>query len=320
MKAHDYKYHQRLKPKKKGIPLIMGSILHEMLNAYIMGRMVKNYKGKDAGQILDDYEEKYMDLFEEQRDENRDIIGDCERIFQGYLRRWKNDPLTYEGSEEFVATDLADGIRFIGYLDKVATDAQGRRWIVDHKFVRSMPGEEGVYHELQLLMYFWAWERWRPDSPIDGIIWDYARTKAPTEPELLKKGGLSKAKRIDTDAHTYMAAIGRHGLDPADYVDMLQHLEGKEETFFHRIQLPKPSTKMVDEVVEDFRTSALMIQKMKGIAPRSMSAFNCKTCEFRKLCEAEVRGQDANFIKKSEYEQRDEHGDDDDAPEENEIE
>lgn len=328
MKAHDYKYTQRLKKKKKAVPLLKGSILHEMLDAHYKVTNLKARKSsiesiEDAGQVLDRYEEKYKDLFLEEQETYGDIIGDCEKIFQAYLKYYKEDPLSYKASEVFVSTPLADDITLIGYIDKIAVDDKGRHWLVDHKFTKSIPHEDETYHELQLLIYVWAWERsvhgGNGKIKIDGIIWDHARTKIPATPELLKKGGLSQRKNMDTTASIYMTEIGKHGLDPADYVEMLQHLQGNEDKFFRRIILPRPPQDMINEIVEDFRTTAVMIQKMKGIAPRSMSNFNCRICEFRPLCEAEVRGHDADFIKKSEYTPRDEHGDEDDASQEEEA-
>ncbi len=97
--------------------------------------------------------------------------------------------------------------------------------------------------------------------------------------------------------------IRREGLDAKKYVDMLELLEGKEDTFFERVFLPTPSTDMIIEVVNDFLQTAAEIQAKRagGRCARSMSSFNCNTCEFRTLCEAEVRGLDADFVRKSEY-------------------
>jgi hypothetical protein len=303
-----------LKRKRKRIPMLKGNILHDMMNALVQHKRMKDYKGKDPWEVLDEYEAKYKELFIEEQEQYGDVPGDCAKIFEGYMRMYRRDTLIYEASEEFIATDLAPGIRLIGYVDKVVRDDKGRRWLMDHKFVRTIPTADQRFHELQLLLYVWLRERWKKDESIDGVIWDYARSKAPVRPELLKKkGGLSKRKNIDTDWFTYLETINQQGLDPDDYRDMEEILEGKEETFFERVTLPKPPKRMVDQIVEDFRITAITIQKMKGIAPRSMSQFNCSGCEFKILCEAEVRGHDAAFIKKSDYEPRGEHGDEEDA-------
>lgn len=304
MKAHDYRYGQKLEKKKPQRSLIKGKILHEMLDAFIQAKRLKDYTGKDPWGVLDEYEEKYASLFAEEREEYGNIIEDCGTIFENYVGFYRDETYHYEESEVFVATDLTDDIRLIGYIDKVATDSQNRRWVIDHKFVKNIPTEDDQFPEIQLLIYLWAWNRFNPSRLIDGIIWDFARTKVPTEPEVLKNGTLSKRKNIDATQKSYLQAIAKHNQNPAEYADILQHLDGNETKFFRRIKLPRPSESMIQNIVDDFKMSALMIQKLKGFAPRNMSTFNCKTCEYRSLCEAEVRGLDAEFVRKTQYQVR----------------
>jgi len=308
-KAHEYKYHQRLRRKRRNIPMLKGSILHEMLNAFTKAKMMKDYQGPDPWAVLAEYDKTYRDLFLEEQEKYGDVIGDCSAIFEGYVRHHRQDGLKYEASEEFVATDLITDVRFIGYIDRIAVDKEGRRWIMDSKFMRRIPGADERFPELQMVFYFWAWNRSHEDRKADGIMWDYARAKAPTRPELLKNGELSQRKNIDTDARTYLETIGQHGLDPKNYAEMLAMLQGKENTFFERVRLPSPPKELVNLVVEDFRATTTMIQKLKGVAPRHMSQFNCQGCEFKQVCEAEVRGLDAEFVKKTQYELKPEFGD-----------
>jgi len=302
-KAHDYRYHQNLEPKRPRTPMLIGKILHEMLDAYTLSKKLASVD-KDAWDVLEKYERVYKKFFAEEKEEYGDIPANCADLFERYLKRYKNDDLTYEEAEAFVATDLATDLRFIGYLDKVALDKQGRRWIIDHKFHKNIPGPEDRFHELQLIMYIWAWNRWNPEKPADGIIWDYARTAPPTQPDVLKSGELSQKASLRCDRTTYETAIKREGLSKKKYEPFLKKLDKKGSMFFERVPLPRPSKKMIDQVVEDFRATAVIIQNFKGIAPRHMSKFNCQGCLFKKLCEAEVRGLDANFVKKAHYKKR----------------
>lgn len=318
-KAHDYKYRQRLKRKRKALGLWRGTILHSMLNAYYAHKMNSRYTGPDPWDTLDKYEEEYATMLSEEKEMYGDVIGDCTAIFEGYLRRWKKEDLKYEGSEEFVATDLVGDVRFQGYIDKVVKDKQGRRFLLDHKFMKAMPTAEDRFADLQLLMYVWAWNRWNSSKPVCGVIWDYGRAKAPAIPDVLKSGLLSKRKNIDTDAYTYKQAVREGGFKLEDYADIIDSLRDRETTFFQRVILPNPPKRMVEEIVEDFRITTVMIQKLEGIAPRNMSQFNCKTCEFKELCEAEMRGHDSEFVKKTKYEDRDPYRRDDrDGTEESE--
>lgn len=315
-KAWDYKYKQGLKRKRKHIRLLRGSILHEMLDAYIERKIHGlKYEGPDPWDVLERYAEEYGSYFEEEKEMHGDIVGDCGKIFEGYLRKYRRDPLKYEESELGIELDLsvlgsgAINVKFIGWIDKIAVDQQDRRWIMDHKFVKSIPTADDRFSELQLLLYVWALGMINVKGKIDGVCWDYGRAKAPTQPEVLKNGSLSKRKNLDCDVYTYRNAIRRNGLVEADYGDMLSLLQGKEDTFFERVFLPLPNTDMVVEVVNDFlqTTAEIQAKREDGRCSRSMSPFNCATCEFRPLCEAEVRGLDADFVKKSEYIERGEN-------------
>jgi RecB family exonuclease len=310
-RAWSYRYLQKIKRKFKGVRMLKGEMLHEMLNAYVFAKMDHDYEGPDPWDVLETYAEEFATYFEQERDMHGDVIGDCGKIFEGYLRKYRKDPLTYEASEIKIEVDLnIDPFHipaiFIGFIDKIATDPQGRRWVMDHKFIKSIPTADDRFSELQLLLYVWAYGMENPKEKIDGVCWDYARSKAPTEPEVLKKGGLSKRKNLDCDPYTYLKAIRREGLDATEYVDMLELLEGKEDTFYERVFLPTPSSDMIIEVVNDFLQTAAEIQAKRdgGRCSRSMSSFNCATCEYRLICEAEVRGLDADFIKKSDYVER----------------
>ena len=311
-KAWEYRYKTGLKRQRKGIRLFKGEILHEMLNAYINAKLVKGRIGDDPWDVLAGYEERFKSYFEEEKERFGDIIGDCGAIFEGYLRKYRHDPLRYEKSEVPVYFDITGKMRFAGFIDKIAVDAQDRRWIVDHKFIATIPSGEDRFSELQLLLYVWGLGKSNPEIEIDGVLWDYARSKAPTVPEVLKNGELSQRKNLDCDVFTYQRTIAENNKDPRNYTEMLKHLEGKEDSFFERVFLPKPTTHMVNEVVEDFLSTAEDIQlaRRKGTrVARSMSPFNCSTCEYRSVCEAEVRGHDTDFVIKADYIQR-EIGDD----------
>ena len=309
-KAWEYKYKQRLKRKKKHVRLLRGQILHEMLDAYINRKIHGlQYDGDDPWDILEYYAEEFGSYFEEEKEMHGDIPGDCGKIFEGYLRKYRKDKIRYEASELELRLDLsalgtgAIEVEFVGFIDKIAVDPQKRRWLMDHKFVKTIPTADDRFSELQLLLYVWVYGMINPKEALDGVCWDYGRAKAPTEPEILKSGALSKRKNLDCDVYTYRNAIRKAGLVEADYADMLQHLEGKEDTFFERVFLPTPGTDMIIEVVNDFlqTTAEIQAKREDGRCARAMSPFNCATCEFRPLCEAEVRGLDADFIRKSEY-------------------
>lgn len=302
-KAHEYRYVEHLRRKRPNRPAFIGTIVHEMLDAWVKARLIHTYMN-DPWKVLEKYKKEYAKLFKEEQEEFGDVPTTCEKIFEGYLRRWKDDGLTYHDSEVAIIADLTPEIRLLSKLDKIVSNKAGYRFLMDHKFHRTMPEPQDRFSDIQTVLYFWNWNQTHDKAEqLDGIIWDYGRMKAPTVPEVLKNGELTKRANIDTDAHTYLQAIKANGLDPKNYKDILLNLEGKEKTFFERVVLPAPSKKMVEQVVKDARDSAVIFKTLAkaGFAPRNMSGFNCKTCDYRSVCEAELRGLDADFVRKKDY-------------------
>lgn len=299
-KKHDYRYNQRIQRKAKAATLLRGSILHEMIDAMV--------EKKDPFKVTKKYAEKYRQMFREEREEFGDnFIEDIDRIFQAYQRTYKSDPLKYEQSEEESRVQLTKGIEFIYIIDKIAVDPEGRRWLMDHKSHKSIPNADARFSDIQLVLYVWAWNKEHPDRPIDGIIWDYIRTKAPTVPEQLKNGQLSQAKSIATDYYTYMAELSRLRLDPKPYAAFLSELKKRGSSeFFERVKLPSPPKVVIESVVADAKeTARVIVDYGEDFTARNMTKDCCWDCDYFKLCQAELRGLDADFVRKTHYEVRD---------------
>jgi len=320
-KLHEYAYIQRIQKVRPAAAPHRGTILHEMLDA--RARRMMGDKTSVPLMILSGYEKKHRSLFAEERElYGENFIPDIRRVFEGYERTWAQDGWEYEYSEQEIETDLGDakdkelrGVVYHGTLDKIVVTRDDRRWLVDHKTHKSIPTEEQRFQDYQMLLYVWAWNRENPEEPIDGIIWDYLRTKAPTIPETLVRGGLTQRANLDTDYYTYMTELKRLKLDPKPYSEFLAGLRQRSaDKFFLRVPLPKPSKAMTTTVVEDFRaTTTAMLQCSR---PTRTMTKDCSWCEFYRLCTAELRGLDSNYILKSEYEERkDEEDVEEDEPE-----
>jgi hypothetical protein len=300
-KQHDYKYHQHLQRKRRAIPLIRGTILGEMLDARALGRM--GLKKKNPFGILLKYSKEYNRLFQEEKEKYGDVVGDVRKLFEGYERKYSDDTLEYLGVEDFVSLNLVKDIKFIGYIDKRVKDAQERHFLLDHKTHRVIPDEDQRFSDLQKVFYVWAWNSENSTKKVTGFIWDYIRTKAPTVPEQLKNGELTQRANIDTDYWTYLGEIKRLKLDPKPYADTLLRLKKQKDRTYLRVPIPNPSKTIIENVLEDLKSTALEIHSSKN-KDRNMTHMCPSTCEFYQLCRAEVSGLDGNFIKKTEYEER----------------
>lgn len=309
-KQYDYKYNQNLQRKRPAPPLIRGTIIHEILDH--KARRAMNQKRLPDGtpvmvpdRVIEKYEEKYGLLFREEREEyGDDFLGDIKRVMRGYERTYLEDDFTFEATEEEVETNLTKDIVFKGHLDKRLIDAKGRRWIMDHKTHKNIPDEDARFADYQILLYLWAYNReCNEGKEAEGILWDYIRTKAPRIPDTLVKGGLSQAKNIDTDYATYVGELRRLKLDPKPYQLFLDDLRKRSaKKFFLRVPLPAPPEVMVKQVVEEFTYTSKQMAAATFF-PRSMTK-DCSWCEYYRLCMSELRGLDASFVRKTDYEEK----------------
>lgn len=301
---HHYRYYQGLRKRTNSTPLFVGTGVHAMLEAYqIRGEWQAEREA---------FKKEFNKLFKEERELLGDLPETIEGIIQGYVSKYQNDGLIYlprhRGlvAEIPVRVDLNSNTRIIGFIDKFPQDVEGRNWVMDHKTCKTIPDEETRYADLQLLMYVWLLPQLGYPKP-DGVIWDYIRKKPPTKPEVLKSGVISMAAKIDTTQKIYMEAVmelpeaKRTPEAMAKYVEFAKTLVGREEKFYRRIYLPSPSDRLVMNVVNDVMASAEEIRRM---GPRAMvrnMTRDCKQCSYYSICQAEVRGLDSDYIRKTEY-------------------
>lgn len=313
---YDYRYVQLLERKRPVVQLIRGTMLGKCFDALALNRSVKIKSPVDkvVSFVLDPYIKEYGKLFNEEQEYYGDIIGEVSRIANKYAQVYKDDGFTYltppravprsptgHPYELPVRVDLASGIVFTGHIDKMPQDKHGRVWNMDHKSHKNIPDAESRFSDLQQVFYMWAMPLSGYPKPT-GVIWDYVRTKPPAIPEQLKNGELTKRKNIDTDYDTYLGEIARLGLNPQDYLEILKPLKERGYIdFFQRVQLPAPNPQLIKNVVEDAKASALEIQQKGGYDKTRTIMRECKSCEFYNLCQAEFRGLDASFIRKTEY-------------------
>lgn len=282
-KNYEYKYVQGLSRRTTPSQLARGVTFHEMLDAVAMG--------KDPMIPLANYRKEYNNLWNEEEGEYsspEDILS----LFNRYRKFYADDELDYGGRSEIEVQVEHQGIVFKGIIDKLAKDRQGRIFVMDHKTHKLIPDESVRFSDIQTILYYWAARE--SGEKVDGVLWDYIRTKPPTKPELLKRGGLSRRKDADVDYDTLLETIRENDLDPDDYREELERASKK--VFFLRIKLPKPGEDLIKEVVGDFFHTARDIQDSTHF-PRNMSR-DCKMCSYYQICSAEVRGFDSESIRK----------------------
>jgi len=293
-KEYDYKYNRNLRRKWKPKPLYIGSVLHLCIEYWVKGE--KPWKA-----AIEEYRDKLKKLFVEERVEYEQYLDECESIFNGYIRMYSQSPLEYEYTELMIEVPIPDlkDFSIITIIDGIVKEDK-RRYIMEHKNMSKIPDETNRMSDVQTAIYWWVLPLAGYPIP-HGTIWDYLRTKPQAVPEVLKKGGLTKRKNIDTTWHTYKQAILDNGLDPKDYEDMREVLQGKDELFYRRVKVPF-SQYMVDQLVLELKQTAMVMSKLGHIVTDRNMTRDCPRCGYFNLCQAELRGHDTDYIIEKEYE------------------
>lgn len=122
-----------------------------------------------------------------------------------------------------------------------------------------------------------------------GILYLFVRKKAPAIPEVLKTGGLTRRKNIDTTWAVYRQAVLNAGYEPRSYQDMRDLLVGKEISFFQlRVRSDIPRTQ-VDAAY------GRMVDRVRGYGAHESDYLNphphlCPMCPVSQACIARERG------------------------------
>lgn len=120
------------------------------------------------------------------------------RDTMGFLTMYKLEmPISRDDDQNSVNTVYWPGTRieFTGFLDVIATDSQGRLYIIDHKTSKDKPDENKVTHWEQLILYGWAlhqlWGRY-PDYIGINHLRSNSLVVAKYDPALIE-GALNRA-------------------------------------------------------------------------------------------------------------------------------
>lgn len=315
----EYSHVDGLSPRVERPYLTVGKMCHAGMHAAMERAWMRQRGGvrasfdelMDAGlrAVVDEWDSHMVstDFLDEEVPLQEDLLDDAREVFSQALRdfrpeRW--EPVTVgDGVTEFPALELhflmpCEGSAGMhGYIDAVLRDRlTGYTWCVDYKFRRSLQDDDEEQYNLQNAVYMRACERM--GIPVTGTLtWQHLSTP-PADPAITAKG-VSRA-RIRTTWDRYRRFLLRQGLDPADYAEMEDKLATIE---WCRETLELRSAETVDRIWDE-----IVVPAARGIAEsriggnaRSMYAFNCRACAYRELCQAELRGYDADYVRKAQF-------------------
>lgn len=303
-KAYYYKYGLKLRPKKKGIALRRGSIIHECIEAYDSGRSWRKPYRNFAKQF-------YEETFKEEIVEMGDIPRMVEELMENYQALYENDGLIYLGNELHFELPLMPGVVIEGYLDALVEDEKGAIWPKETKTYKRNPDYDFLLLNTQSALYTWAVTE-MGYSP-KGTLWDIIRAKEPGRPQFLKDGKVSK-RGIDSTPYTVKKALREMGQNPEDYEDLLAKVS--YEDYFRRYPVRVNPT-VVKGIMDDFKSTAREIMKSGDKLHDRNLGKGCAWCDYKPLCQADLMGLDTEFIQKKQFEVVEKEGRPDGNEEEN---
>lgn len=188
-----------------------------------------------------------------------------------------------------------------GYIDAVLRErATGQVWCVDYKFRSRLASEDDERFSLQRAVYARACRDL--GVPVTGTLtWQRLR-RCEAVPRVLRDGSMSRAKVMCTWPR-YREALIAAGLDPADYTEMEGKLAGVEMS---REIREVRSDEMLERVwVQIVMPTALEVRRRRewqtaGVPMQCVPALDpmrCRLCSYAELCQAELRGYDADFVR-----------------------
>ena len=289
-KQAEYKYIERLQPRILGRPLRLGTWMHRLQEVHSMGGDWRAEHKKLTA--------KFSKLFDEEKDEIGDLPTQCYQLMISYLWHYKNDNWKVLEAEFVLEAELPDGSIFRAKIDWLVEDQYGL-WIVDHKWHRTLPDLNFRLLDSQSADYVWV--AVKNDLPVQGHIWNYARSKMPTYPEPLKSTGLpARWNNCETDYPTMVRWFTEHmgGKVPAAckpkmrYLKSLQYEFGQPQNspFFRRSVLER-SPDMLNRVAREMyhtHTSMHEYDWDPNWVERHPDRSCTFMCSYTDLCTAEL--------------------------------
>jgi hypothetical protein len=294
--AYFLKYVKHLRRRQIKRPFQFGRIVHKMVEA--------EANADDPFEVLNKVSLDNQKLFTAEKEMYGEIIEDIRTIMTAYFDYYRDEKLIYyrkarRSAEHELTITIADNIDLICIIDAIARTPNNLRWIVERKTFSKAVNEDERWRNLQACIYIKALEiaGW---PAVDGMCWDYIKSKPPTVPQLLKSGKLSK-KRLDSLPSVVRATIKKHNLKITDYQSLIQSTEANLKNYFYRVYTPVHEN-IVERVWEDFIATAKEIRDTHGTKKDKNIERHCSWCDFESICRAEMQNLDVDMIIRREYE------------------
>lgn len=292
-KAWKYSYLDNLAPRVDRPAMQLGTLVHTYLEYALKNDSVMCYPDEAVDEHLNEYFNSRKMFDEELRYYSEDLGKKAKVIGQ---RAYENLTKDYEViSPKLVEYNfnyhISDSIIFVGKVDAVVRHKRtNTNWILDHKVRGTFQSEENEEFNLQNAVYQAVLMKEGIETV--GSIGHQIFNDLPKIPKLNKDGTMSKAA-CKTDWETYKKSLLECSLDPLDYLEMKSKLD---EVSFFNFLLAYRGKDELNNIWEE-----IVLPTIDEIAhgtdfTRSLSVWNCQSCQFKDLCLEQLRGQDTSYL------------------------
>ena len=322
-KKWEYNYIDDLKPRVERSYLTIGKLCHKGMQTamLIKWQTDRGILNRDAYGILQssllaiELEwQRYVettDLLDDEIPDLEQILKDAISVFTQAF--WEFDIDRYEvlsvfdGVEEKPVLELHFVVPCVGskglhgYIDAILRDKETNCvWCTDYKFRKSLSPDEEEAFNIQNAVYSYACQKMKIE--ITGTMtWQHVNTPA-AEPQLLKSGGVSRAK-IKTTWDKYRDFCINNLIDPDPYEEemreKLSDIEWYRATYEYRNS--ETIKNIWNNVVVPASRAISKARNPKTKCYKNLYPWNCKMCQYQSLCQGELRNYDTEAIKLREY-------------------
>lgn len=317
-----YSYREGLRQRRERDYLTVGKLCHAGMEAAMRERWSYAMDGEDPSTdqmlnrgfaTIDRMWHEYVevtDFLDEELPEQRELLDRALDVFEEALEefdplRWMPITVVRDGEptpalELHFCVPCAGSQGLHGYIDAILEDQYtGQVWCVDYKFRRTLASDDDERFNLQNAVYMMACRRMGVD--VAGTM-TWQRLSSPSAvPKFNQDGSVSRAK-IRCTWPRYRRFLEDAGMDPADYAEMEEKLADVEMC---RATREVRSDDMVNRVwhfvVKDAAREIALARQSGRILTPSMDPWTCRMCSFQSLCQAELRGYDAEYVRTAEY-------------------
>ena len=298
-RAYHFRYWEKLRKKVKARPLTFGIIIHDMLDAFA--------NGKDPFAVLTKTAKINKKLFADEKEMYGQIIDDIRFIMEAYFKYYTKKSLKYlkyrgVAAEHELEVKIGSGFLFVFRVDHFGKTEDNLRWLVENKTFSQQPGEDQRWRDLQTCMYIRACKM-IGIKDLNGICWNYIRSKPPTRPEVLKDEKHLSKRAIVTLPAVVHGVIKERGLDPKICKDQIKAAEECIPTYFNRVFNPT-IPQVIDTLFNEFIETCIDIRDQHGESTDRNIGQHCSWCDYELICRTELTGGDTEYVKEHEYEYR----------------